>query len=76
MTTTFILDIIRLKTNKRRVKYHSDDYSADKIKPKEERVMASKWLKDKQELFNQFKEEKKKEAEQNNPGGPRRQDIV
>jgi hypothetical protein len=38
-------------------------------------VMASKWMKGKEELFNQFKEQKKQEAEQVS-AGPRRSDIV
>lgn len=36
--------------------------------------MASKWLKGKEQLFSQFKEQKK--AEQDNQAGPRRMDIV
>lgn len=37
--------------------------------------MASKWLKGKEKLFNDFKEQKKQESE-NNAAGPRRKDIV
>lgn len=37
--------------------------------------MASKWVKNKEKLFEQFKEQKKHELE-NKPAGPRRQDIV
>lgn len=37
--------------------------------------MASKWLKGKEKLFNDFKEQKKQESE-HNTAGPRRQDIV